>query len=253
MFFGDELEELRPFEALTQRTGGERLSALELSPAREMILAGEHLATYCVRVRERCDELELPRSVREALLSEAREGLLAPGREQLLPFNYPALDTLFDHLGAVRWLVLDPPAVASAADELARLVREGERRQLTRGEPFAPAASFYLSPAELEAQLGRHSRLDLATLQVYRLEAGFPVYRVPVQGNGDLRPDHPAHDGTLGHLVGRLRDWHDDGWRVLLVCHQQGQAERLRDLLEPSGLPLRWAPSFPQGCCCRRR
>ncbi len=246
VFFGDELEELRPFEALTQRTADERLPALELSPAREMILAGEHLATYCARVRERCDELELPRSVREALLSEAREGLLAPGREQLLPFNYPALDTLFDHLGAVRWLVLDPPAVANAADELAALVREGELRQHKRNEPFAPAAAFYLSPEELEARLG-HRRLDLATLQVYRLEAGFPVFRVPVQGNSDLRPDHPAHDGTLGYLVDRLRDWYDDGWRVLLVCHQEGQAERLRDLLEPSGLPLRWVPELSAG------
>ena len=111
VFFGDELEELRPFEALTQRTGAERLARLELSPAREMILAGAHLATFCARVRARCDELEVPRSVREALLGEAREGLLAPGREQLLPLNYPTLDTLFEHLGPVRWVVVDPPAV----------------------------------------------------------------------------------------------------------------------------------------------
>ncbi|NJC87051.1 MAG: transcription-repair coupling factor [Desulfuromonas sp.] len=246
-FFGDELEELRPFEAITQRTGNERLTSLELSPAREMVLAGEHLATYCARVRARCDELELPRSVREALLSEAREGLLAPGREQLLPFNYPGLDTLFDYLGRVRWLVLDPPAVASAADELALLVREGERRQQERGEAFAPAIDFYLSPEELETRLGCNPRLDLAALQVYRLDDDFPLFRVPVQGNGDLRPDHPSHDGTLGYLVARLRDWREDGWRVLLVCHQEGQAERLRDLLEPSGLPLRWAPELAAG------
>ena len=114
-----------------------------------MILAGDHLATYCTRLRERCDELELPRSVREALLSEAREGLLAPGREQLLPYNYPGLDTLFDHLGPVRWLVLDPPAVANASDELAGLVTVGEQRQKERGELYAPATDFYLSPEQL--------------------------------------------------------------------------------------------------------
>ena len=243
-FFGDELEELRPFEALTQRTGSARLPSLELSPAREMILSGEHLATYCARVRARCDELELPRSVREALLTEAREGLLAPGREQLLALNYPALDTFFDHLGKVRWLVLDPPATASAADDLAALVQAGERRQQERGEAYVPAADFYLTPQELDTQLGHNMRLDLAVLQVYRLNADYPSFRIPVQGNGDLRPDHQAHDGTLGFLVKRLRDWHDDGWRVLLVCHQQGQGERLRDLLEPSGLPLRWLPEL---------
>jgi transcription-repair coupling factor (superfamily II helicase) len=247
VFFGDELEELRPFEAITQRSSSERLATLELSPAREMILAGAHLTTFNARVRARCDELELPRSVREALLSEAREGLLAPGREQLLPFNYPALDTLFDHLGKVRWLVLDPPAVASAVDELAALVREGERRQQERGEPFAAAADFYLSPTEIDAELQRAPRLDLAALQVYRLDENLPVYRVAVHGNADLRPDQLAHDGTLAPLVARLRSWRDAGWRVLLVCHQEGQAERLRDLLEPSGLPLRWAPAPGMG------
>jgi transcription-repair coupling factor (superfamily II helicase) len=247
VFFGDELEELRPFEAITQRSSSERLATLELSPAREMILAGAHLTTFSARVRARCDELELPRSVREALLSEARDGLLAPGREQLLPFNYPALDTLFDHLGKVRWLVLDPPAVASAVDELAALVREGERRQQERGEPFAAAADFYLSPTEIDAELQRAPRLDLAALQVYRLGDNLPVYRVAVHGNADLRPDRLAHDGTLAPLVARLRFWLDEGWRVLLVCHQEGQAERLRDLLEPSGLPLRWAPAPGMG------
>jgi transcription-repair coupling factor (superfamily II helicase) len=245
VFFGDELEELRPFEALTQRTGNERLLSLELSPAREMILAGSHLATFCARVRARCDELEVPRSVREALQNEAREGLLAPGREQLLALNYPALDTLFDYLGQVRWLVLDPPAVAGAVKELAALVSQGESRQQARGEPYVAAADFYLAAEELEARLGVARRLDLATLQIYRRDADYPVFRIPVQGNSDLRPDHPAHDGTLGYLAARLREWHDDRWRVLLVCHQEGQAERLRDLLEPHGLPLRWQPELP--------
>ncbi len=247
LFFGDELEELRPFEALTQRTGEQRLERLQLSPAREMILAGDHLTTYCARVRARCDELELPRSVREALLSEAREGLLAPGREQLLPYNYPQLDTLFDHFGPGLWLVLDPPAVSAAADELAALVRVGEQRQQERGDLYAPAAVFYLSPAEVEAELHRQRRFDLAALQVYRLHDGVPVFRVPVQGNAELRPDHQLHDGTLAPLVNSLRAWQDDGWRVLLVCHQEGQGERLRDLLEPSRLALRWAPELPAG------
>lgn len=242
-FFGDELEELRPFETLSQRTGSERLPGLELSPAREMVLAGEHLATFCSRLRARCDELELPRSVREALLGEVREGLLAPGREQLLPFNYAALDTLFDYLGRVRWLILDPPAVTAAADELEGLATSGEARLREQGEVFAAAADFYLTGGELERRLAGQPRLELAALQVYRLEADYPVFRAAVTGNGELRPDHPEHDGTLGFLAGRLREWHDGGWRVLLVCHQEGQAERLRDLLEPHGLPLRWLPS----------
>ena len=248
VFFGDELEELRPFEALTQRTGGERLPVLELSPAREMILAGEHLATYCARVRERCDELELPRSVREALLNEAREGLLAPGREQLLPFNYPALDTLFDHLGAVRWLVLDPPAVASAVDELATLVRAG--RAPPAGARRAVCSGRCLLPEPGGAGSAAGTAVPPRSGDPPGLSPGGRFSGLPGAGAGEWRSAPRTSRPMTARsapLVERLRDWQDDGWRVLLVCHQEGQAERLRDLLEPSGLPLRWAPELPAG------
>jgi transcription-repair coupling factor (superfamily II helicase) len=44
-------------------------------------------------------------------------------------------------------------------------------------------------------------------------------------------------------LVEHLRQWREQGWRVLLVCHQRGQAERLRDLLELHGLSLLFDPA----------
>ena len=51
---------------------------------------------YAIRsYYERCDILELPRSAREAVLEEAREGLLTPGRQFLLPLVYGRLDTIF--------------------------------------------------------------------------------------------------------------------------------------------------------------
>jgi transcription-repair coupling factor (superfamily II helicase) len=241
-FFGDELEEIRVFQAGSQRSTEQHLNRLQLFPAREMILAGEHLDTVCARLKERCDDLEIPRSQREALLEEFREGLLGPGRENLLPLNYPQLDSLFDYLGDVRWLVFDPPAVNREADDFAEAVLYGEQRAAGCGEPYVTAEDFYLAPEQLETALQRAPRIDLPTLQVYRLEDEHPVYRVQLQGNADIRPDHPEHDGTIGYLVGHLQRWLAEGWRTLMVCHSLGQAERLRDLLSPSELPLDWQP-----------
>ncbi|MCK4535968.1 MAG: transcription-repair coupling factor, partial [Desulfuromonadales bacterium] len=231
-FFGDELEEIRCFSVATQRSDQQRLEVLELVPAREMVLAGKHLSTFCARLKERCDDLELPRSQREALLDEVREGLLAPGRESLLALNYPGLECLFDYLGKVRWLLLDPPAIASAADEFAEAVRTGEDRLRGLNEPYVPAADFYLTPEDLERQLASSQRIELADVQVYQLDQDHPVYRVQVQGNAELRPDHSAHDGSYAYLFDRLQQWIHDDWRILLVCHQQGQVERLLDLFE---------------------
>ncbi len=239
-FFGDELEEIRSFNIATQRSGQQRLDVLELVPAREMVLAGQHLATFCSRLKQRCDELELPRGQREALLDEVREGLLAPGREALLALNYQELETLFEYLGKVQWLIPDPPAIANAADEFAEAVKAGEARRHGSGEPYVPAGEFYLTPAELERRLASSPRIELADVQVYQMDQDHPVYRVQVQGNADLRPQHAGHDGSYVYLFDRLQQWLHDDWRILLVCHQQGQAERLLDLLAARNIPARW-------------
>lgn len=246
-FFGDELEEIRSFNPVNQRSTESRLQRLELAPAREMILAGELMELFARRFKERCDELEIPRSQRESILAEVRDGMLGPGRENLLPLNYEKLDTLFDYLADFHCLRLDPPSISAAADEFAEAVCHGEERAQQGDEPFVPAIDFYLDSLQLETQLERKPCIDLAALQVYQLEEEFPVYRVAVAGNGDLRPDRVEHDGSLGPLVEHLQDWLNDDWRILVVCHQRGQAERLLDLLAPRELPIDWQPELIPG------
>ncbi len=246
-FFGDELEEIRSFDPASQRSSDHHLRRLELAPAREMILAGSHLQTFTRRFKERCDDLEIPRVQREAILDEVHEGLLGPGRENLLPLNYDGLDTLFDYLNRFCWLMLDPAAITAAADEFSEAVRCGEERVTGSGEPFVPAGTFYLNSQELDRRLSQGPRIDLASLQLYQLEEEHPVYRVAVTGNVDLRPDHVEHDGSLAPLVERLRGWLSDHWRILVVCHQRGQADRLLDLLAPHDLPVAWVPDLVPG------
>jgi len=237
-FFGDTLESIRPFDPVSQRSLEERIQRVELQPARELVLAGEHLEHFLARLKERCDELGLPRSAREAVAEEAREGLLAPGRSFLLPLNYPQLDSLFDYADDARWVLVDPPAIEQEADAFAGEVHEGEATAARRDEPFVTAQSLYLSPEELDRQLSLRPRLDFSELQVYRLEDDHPLFRIEAQGNGDLRADLQQPDGGLQGLAERFDEWRQADWRVLLVCHTRGQAERLADLLAPYGFEL---------------
>ncbi|HKJ04120.1 MAG TPA: transcription-repair coupling factor, partial [Geopsychrobacteraceae bacterium] len=115
-FYGDYIERMRCFDPATQRSGAQELKKLLLIPSREMILSGAHLETFGRRLKERCDQLELPRTEREAIMEEVREGILAPGRAFLLPLNYAALDSLFDYLENVDWVIVDPPAVEQEID-----------------------------------------------------------------------------------------------------------------------------------------
>jgi transcription-repair coupling factor (superfamily II helicase) len=235
-FFGDTLERLRPFDAASQRSIEGKLNQLQLLPAREMVLAGDYLQRFSLHLKDRCDVLELPRSQREAILEEAREGLLAPGRQFLMPLAYGRLDTLFDYAPQGHWVILDPPAVEQTIDQFAAEVAEGEARMARRAEPYVEAADMYLTPADLERELSLRRIQEFSSLEVFRLQQDRLRYRVNTFGNGDIRSRLSAAVGGLSDFAGQLRQWQEDGWRTLVVCHQQGQAERLLDLLEPEGV-----------------
>ncbi len=239
-FFGDWIERMRPFEPSNQRSLDEELAELAVLPAREMVLAGAHLETFARRLKERSDALEIARTVREAVMEEVREGLMAPGRAFLLPLNYDSLDTLFDYAPRARRIVLDPPQALQEADLFQEEIAEGERRAASRGEPYAAAETLYLDASETERLLSAARRIDFSSLEVFHLEEEHPRFRFEVQGNADVRSALRSEGVGMAALAERLRAWKGAGWRTLLVCHQQGQAERLLDLLEPHG----FAPDF---------
>ncbi len=237
-FYGDDLERMRPFDPATQRTRGLELKTLELLPSRELVLQGEFFDLFAERLRSRCDELELPRTVRDAILEEVREGLLSPGREFLLPLNYGRLDSVFDYASQGIWCLFDPPQIEREIDQFEADILEGERRAATRKVPHVDRQSLYLGSAELEEALGSVRRIEFCSLKMYRLAKDREVFRFNLQGNADLRLERGMEEAGLKALAERIALWRDEGWRVLLSSHQQGQARRLSDLLSPFGLEL---------------
>ncbi|MCK4691511.1 MAG: transcription-repair coupling factor, partial [Desulfuromonadales bacterium] len=228
-----------------------------LIPSKEMILHGPFLETFAQRLKERCDELELPRTERETIMEEVREGILAPGRHFLLPFNYPALDALTSYLDKERWVLVDPPAIEQAIDQCHRDVRDGEARMLEQGQPHAARKELFLDPSEVQPLLNSSGRIEISQLRVFQLDDERERFHFNCIGNAELRAhSNEQHDG-LEPLVQRLQQAANDNWRVLLVCHQRSQAERLQELLAAHEVELNinpalrlnnLSPGYPQLC-----
>jgi len=235
-FYGDFIESMRYFDPETQRSEAEGPERLELVPAHEMVLAGDYLEMFSQRLKQRCDELELPRTTREAVLEEVREGLLAPGRNFLLPLNYASLDTLFDYVNPHTVVRLDPPETDRAMDEFSAQITAGIQRVAAGSEPFVEPHQLYLSVQELEAALGVPRRIDIRSLQVYELDDEHQVFRVNCRSNAAFT--RVKAEERLDLLSGQLKAWQGESWRVELVCHKEGQARRLDDLLRPRGVEL---------------
>lgn len=243
-FYGDWIEKIRPFDPASQRSGEATLDRIKLIPSKEMILHGPFLDTFAQKLKERCDELELPRTERETILEEVREGILAPGRHFLLPFNYPALDSLFAYLERPRWVLIDPPAIEQAIDLMHREVRDGEKRMLDQQLPHVARKEMFLDPSELQSLLNSSGRVEVSQLRVFQLDDERERFHFKCLGNAELRT-HPG-DGQDGlePLVAKLKQAEDDNWRILLVCHRNSQAERLRELLAVHDINLTINPAL---------
>ncbi|WP_419901460.1 transcription-repair coupling factor [Kiloniella sp.] len=92
-FFGDELDTLRRFDPLTQRTTGEAES-LELKPVGEAILDEKTIESFRKGYRETFGAVAKEDPLYEAI----SEGRQYPGMEHWLPLFYGELETLFDYL-----------------------------------------------------------------------------------------------------------------------------------------------------------
>ncbi|MEH6631929.1 MAG: transcription-repair coupling factor [Halopseudomonas aestusnigri] len=92
-FFGDELDTLRRFDPLTQRTTGEA-EILELKPVGEAILDEKTIESFRKGYRETFGAVAKEDPLYEAI----SEGRQYPGMEHWLPLFYGDLETLFDYL-----------------------------------------------------------------------------------------------------------------------------------------------------------
>ncbi len=92
-FFGDELDTLRRFDPLTQRTTGEA-DSLELRPVGEAILDEKTIESFRKGYRETFGTVAKEDPLYEAI----SEGRQYPGMEHWLPLFYGELETLFDYL-----------------------------------------------------------------------------------------------------------------------------------------------------------
>jgi transcription-repair coupling factor (superfamily II helicase) len=236
-FFGDLVETMRLFDPVTQRSL-EPIPELVLLPSREVILSDEVLKGFAPRLKRRCDHLGIGADRRRELMEQLQHAIYPPGIDFLQPLFHPELETLFDYAGPGALLVsLDPEALAEAAerfeDDLAAALTRSELRDSVTCEP----GELFLAPGELEALLTRGRRLLLPRLEI--AGEGEEALRLPSLGNSDLKLElSPEGDRVLAPLAERMVSWIAGGYRVLIPCHQAGQARRLYELLSHYRLPL---------------
>jgi transcription-repair coupling factor (superfamily II helicase) len=211
-FFGDEIESIRQFDIFSQRSVAHQKEAVIL-PRSEVLISD---------LREACAELA---DKKISILFE--EDLSGHGFQWVAPLFPKLVASLLDYFPAEALVVLDgPEEIWQEAGEALREA-EGEFSRATAEERTVPPAEIYYSENRIQQDLSR-----------LRLVANRPL------GGGELdvgaiQPE--TMGGDLNRLRAKIKEYARDGYRNFILCDNEGQAQRLEELLPdvPANLQIR--------------
>ena len=270
-FFGDTVEEIRSFRVADQRSLASAPAGLWAPPCRELLLTPA--------VRERAKELAIEHPGLADVLGKVADGITVEGMEAFAPVLAERMELLLDYVpagGCV--LACDPERIRARAAELVRTSQEfleaswvnaaagGEVpidlgaaafRPITEARSAAGAAGlpwwtvtpFAVDPATADAATGAgpamipgtRIALDPAAVadpgpDVAGLDFGDGPGR---EAYGMEATPAQAYRGDTARVIGDVRQWLADRWRVVLVTEGHGPAQRLGELLRSEGLGAR--------------
>ncbi|MEZ0262727.1 MAG: transcription-repair coupling factor [Alphaproteobacteria bacterium] len=240
--FGDEIESIRAFDALSQRTTEER-DALDLYPVSEVLLTQENIARFRAAYRETFGAVRDDDPLYEAV----SEGRKYAGMEHWLPLYYGGLETLFDYVPGAT-ITLDYQVEnahierAKAVDDLYQARRvmleadQAKKKHDHMSAVYRPVAmeTLYLPQAEWEVRLREHDTFDLS-----------PFSPSPGQKDGggrkgrdfgDIRalPNVDIYNAVKEHIDKLVAA----GKKVLLLAYSQGSSDRLQAIFKEHGLTV---------------
>ena len=118
-FTGDEIESIREFDPVTQRSVREIVDFI-LTPAGEVILSKESKALALRNMRGRLNESNVSNTKKRRIVDALENDLISPANPQLIPLffedfsadhTHKELDTLFEYLAGNSLIVCESPGV----------------------------------------------------------------------------------------------------------------------------------------------
>ncbi len=240
-FFDDEIVSIRRFDVENQRTT-ERGEVATILPVSHLHLDEDTILACLGRVeQEMLSAGTTDPDLLEDLQARLEDRLADAGLEAYLPWLGPTA-TLQDYMPEAMTVVwLDPVRLGEQAalmdGELPRL-RDGRLER----EPHLPAIGDLVVPAPELARPGQ-SQIFVTGGWIESDPAGRWLERTPGAALSWRTTGQELRGGDMTRLREDLVRRAGDGQAVLLLCDNQGQADRLTDLLEETGgMPAGIAP-----------
>jgi len=235
--FGDEVEKIRNFDPMSQRSTGER-DRLALQSMVEFTLDEASIARFRTGYRELFGVV-----AGDPLYEAVSAGRRYAGMEHWLPLMHERMETLFDYLPKAM-LSLDPQGDEAFDARFAQIADFYQARldlQATEAKTNnavyrpLPPDRLYLTRDELDSRLNERSTLRLSAFGAIEGD------RNSIDGGGkrgrDFSDVRSTQAAELYDIIKDYLDFHRrDGRRVLIAAYSQGSRHRLLSVLAERGL-----------------
>jgi transcription-repair coupling factor (superfamily II helicase) len=236
--FGDEVEQIRMFDPMSQRSTG-KMTAFALRPASEVPLDEAAIARFRANYRE----LFGPVGTDDPLYEAVSSGVKFGGMEHWLPLFHEGLDTLFGYLPDAM-VTLDHQVDEAKEARFEQIAEYYQARQSIQSQGIAEAGMIYhpVPPAMLHLERDEWARL----LAARPVGAFWPF--PPAEGAADLfdaggrqghdfadlraQPGVNLYDGVRQYIEAEMKA----GRRVVIAAWSQGSGDRLGSVLREHGL-----------------
>ena len=231
-FFGDTVEEIRPFAVADQRSLDETLNAVTADPCREMLLTDEVRR----RAAAHAERVGVPQQLRD-LFTRIAEGHAVDGMEALAPALVDRLELLVDVLPADTTVVVaDPEKVRTRALEL----------HATSQEFLAASWSAAAEGGKAPIDLGASAYRQLADVRAVALGRGLAWWTLSAFAEDPdsrqiVASENESFRGDLTAAITAMSDAVAAGSTVVLVADAAGRAQRLGEVLAEHDLAGRVA------------
>jgi transcription-repair coupling factor (superfamily II helicase) len=248
--YGDTVESLRFFSAANQRTIKNIQEAVIL-PAREAVLKMECIDQIIGRIREQASRLDLPATKVRSLIDQVRNEGVFPEIEGLIPLIYPDLHTFFDYTSNDAIFILTEPAeLEKAADQSQEQASNCFVSACNDSRLCVEPDRLYLKWSDAKKIFKHKKLLTVKQLSVSKgfLYNGQPsrTFNFTVKDNMDisLKLKRRREKDLFSPLANWINDQKQSGCETLLVCKTRAQADRLKSLLLPYGIHLKFIEFF---------
>ncbi len=243
-FFDDVIERIRIFDPKSQRTRSDpsgSLIELPIPPAREVLINSSTSKALREKLKSHADDMGIPRSVRDPILSAIRDGIYPDHSDAWAPFVYSTPACLWDYLALHHDA---PPPLVIWNDEF-RCQQEWQKfcqeqtelsSDLTQGPRILPPLSeLYPYPWSWAERLEKKQSIYVDQVQLLSAQEpkkGLHHFDLEIQPHSTQ-----LQNFNLTKLDDTLKTWTNRGARIILFSSTQTQLERFRAFLTEHEIP----------------